>query len=127
MSNPRRHFSRCPTSSGTCARARRKPTSTAASAEAGSHEAGINNRQPTGHDATSPTRFTLTPIWQFVTLPAVPVHYRATPGDAVPHLSQPVSSTAHTAGVIASSIRDASRRHTGTTPHGLFVTTWFNA
>lgn len=70
---------------------------------------GINNRQSTGHDATSVTRFRLTPIWQLVTLPAAPVYCRATPGDAVPHLSQPVSSTAHAAGPIASSIRDARR------------------
>ena len=46
---------------------------------------------------------TLTAIWQLVTLPAVPVYWRATHGDAVPHLSSPVSSIAHTAGPIASS------------------------
>jgi hypothetical protein len=38
-------------------------------------------------------RWTLTPIWQLPTLPSVPEYCRATQGDAVPSLANPVSST----------------------------------
>jgi hypothetical protein len=68
------------------------------------------------------TRFRLTPIWQLVTLPAVPVYCRATHTDEVPHLSQPVSSNAHATGSTASRIRTARRSRTAAASHGLFVT-----
>ena len=73
------------------------------------------------------TMLTLTAIWQLVTFPAVPVYCRATHGDAVPHLSSPVSSIAHATGVTASSTSSAIRARTGVTSHGLLVTKWFNA
>jgi hypothetical protein len=122
MSIPRRHFSWWTASAGIAALRRRSSTVGAAALLAGSQDSGTNNRQSTGHDAVSVTRFKLTPIWQLVTFPAVPVYCRATPTDAVPHLSQPVSSTAHAAGAIASSIRCASRRRTSMASQGLFVT-----
>jgi len=94
MSRPSRHFSRCSASAGIPALRRRSP----APGGAGSQDSGTNSRQSAGQDAVSVTRFRLTPTWQLVTLPAVPVYCRATHTDAVPHLSQPVSSTAHAAG-----------------------------
>jgi hypothetical protein len=107
--------------------ARRPSTSGWAFGDAGSQDSGTNSRQSTGHDAVSVTMLTETATWQFVTFPAVPVYCRATHGDAVPHLSSPVSSIAHAAGVTAASISCATRARTGTTSHGLFVTKWFNA
>ena len=38
------------------------------------------------------TACTLTPIWQFPTLPSDPEYIRATPGESVPSFGNPVSS-----------------------------------
>src|SRR5690606_9975070 len=91
MSSPSRHFSRCPIPSGIPALARRAATSLAAFGESGSHRSGTNNRQLTGHEATSDARCRLTPTWQLVTFPAVPVYWRATHTDASPDFRKPVS------------------------------------
>ena len=68
------------------------------------------------------TRLTLTPTWQLVIFPAVPVYWRATPTEALPHLSQPVSSIAHACASRTSTMRWANRSRTGATSHGLLVT-----
>ncbi len=86
---------------------RRSCTSAVAFVDAGSQDSGTNSRQATGQDAVSVTMLTDMAIWQLVTFPAVPVYWRATHGDAVPHLSSPVSSTAHACGLAASSISSA--------------------
>ena len=78
------------------ARSRRRAARAAAtgsSSAASSQACGQNSRQSAAHDARSFTRCTLTPIWQLPTLPSVPEYCRATHGDAVPSLANPVSST----------------------------------
>ena len=75
-------------------RRRRAAAAAAGSASAASSQlSGQNSRQSAAHDARSFTRCTLTPIWQFAVLPSVPEYCRATHGDAVPSLGNPVSST----------------------------------
>ena len=56
-----------------------------------------------------------TPIWQLATLPSVPEYCRATPGEALPSLGKPVSSTTHASGAIVATARRASRWRTGST------------
>lgn len=58
------------------------------------------------------TACTLTPIWQLATLPKVPEYCRATPGELVPSLGKPLSSTAQATGSTASTARWASRART---------------
>ena len=97
---------------------RRARTAAAASSVAGwvsSQPAGRNSRQESGQEAMSVTAQTLTPIWQLPTLPSVPEYCRATPGEAVPNLGKPVSSTTHASGAITSTARRASRSRTGST------------
>jgi hypothetical protein len=72
------------------------------------------------------TACTLTPIWQLATLPKVPEYCRATPGEAVPHLGNPVSSITHTTGATTSQIRAASRRRTPVKSHVEDVTNCCN-
>ena len=75
-------------------RRRRARAAWAGSASAASSQlSGQNSRQSAAHDACSPARCTLTPIWQLATLPSVPEYCRATHGDAVPSFGKPVSST----------------------------------
>src|SRR3954454_20326507 len=80
-----------------------------------SQPGGRNNHQSSGQDAVSVTAQIDTPIWQLPTLPSVPEYCRATPGEAVPSLRQPVSSTTHASGAITSIARRASRSRTGST------------
>ncbi|CAM5656611.1 hypothetical protein GCM10010343_34250 [Streptomyces avidinii] len=63
----------------------------------------------------SEAAWTLTPIWQLPTLPNVPEYWRATPGEAVPSLGKPVSSTTHTSGRTTATARQASRARTSAT------------
>jgi hypothetical protein len=84
-------------------------------ASGSSQAAGGNSRQESGQEAASVTAQTLTPIWQLPTLPSVPEYCRATPGEAVPSLTNPVSSTTHASGAITSTARRASRSRTGST------------
>jgi hypothetical protein len=81
-------------------------------ASAPSRDAGRNSRQSTAADAQSVTACTLTPTWQFPTLPNVPLYIRATPGDPVPSLANPVSSTTYAPGASRSSAHPAIRRRT---------------
>src|SRR5690606_7115033 len=80
----------------------------ASSARASSQLSGTNSRQFTAAEAVSVTMCTLTPTWQLVTLPAVPVYCRATHGDRLPSLSNPVSSITH---AIGPTVRCASLAH----------------
>jgi len=57
-----------------------------------SQDSGRNSRQSIAADAQSVTACTLTPTWQFPTLPSVPEYIRATPGESDPSLGKPVSS-----------------------------------
>ena len=78
------------------ARARRRRARAAATGSASavsSQLCGQNSRQSAADDACSFTRCTLTAIWQLATLPSVPEYCRATHGEAVPSLGNPVSST----------------------------------
>jgi hypothetical protein len=84
-------------------------------ASASSQLAGRNSRQFNGQDEVSVTAETETPIWQLPTLPSVPEYCRATPGEAVPSLTNPVSSTTHASGSITVTARRASRSRTGFT------------
>ena len=59
-----------------------------------------------------------TPIWQLPVLPSAPQYCLATPTDILPCLGNPVSSTTHASGAIASLIRTASRSRTGSHSHG---------
>jgi hypothetical protein len=72
----------------------------------------MNSRQSKAADAWSVTACTLTSIWQLPTLPKVPEYCRATPGEDVPYLGNPVSSITHATGATTSWIRAASRRRT---------------
>ena len=56
-----------------------------------------------------------TPIWQLATLPSVPQYCRATPGEAVPSLGKPVSSTTQASGAITATARRANRSRIGCT------------
>lgn len=58
-----------------------------------------------GHDAVSVTAWTLTPIWQFATLPTVPEYCLATPAELLPSFGKPVSSTTHATGLTTSRVR----------------------
>src|SRR3954462_9953720 len=101
------------------ARARRAAITAAASgvaAAASSQLSGTNSRQFSGQEAVSVTACTLTPIWQLATLPSVPEYCRATPGEAVPSLTKPVSSTTQASGAITATARRASRSRAGSTP-----------
>lgn len=104
-------------------RARRARTAAAASssppasAVAGSQRAGTNRRQSSGAEAVSVAACTLTAIWQFPTFPSVPEYCRATPGEAVPSLGNPVSSTTHASGPTTSTALAARRSRTGSTSH----------
>src|SRR3954465_2399797 len=85
------------------ARSRRSRIAAAASgvaAQASSQRSGRNSRQDSGQDAVSVTAEIDTPTWQLPTLPSVPEYCRATPGEAVPSLTKPVSSTTHACGPI---------------------------
>ena len=84
-------------------------------ASASSQLAGRNSRQSSGHEVASVTAQMLTPIWQLPTLPSVPEYCRATPGEAVPSLTKPVSSTTQASGAITATARRASRWRTGST------------
>src|SRR3954452_12868112 len=100
------------------ARARRAAITAAASgvaAPASSQLVGRNSRQDSGQEAASVTAQTLTPIWQLPTLPNVPEYCRATPGEATPSLTNPVSSTTHASGAITATALRASRARTGST------------
>src|SRR5205085_2020984 len=78
--------------------------------------AGRQEQPPVqGQEAVSVTAQIDTPIWQLPTLPSVPEYCRATPGEAVPSLTKPVSSTTHACGAITSIARRASRCRTGST------------
>jgi hypothetical protein len=102
------------------ARRRRSRIAAAASgvaARASSQRSGRNSRQDSGQEAASVTAEIDTPIWQLPTLPSVPEYCRATPGEAVPSLPKPVSSTTHASGAITSIARRASRSRTGSTAH----------
>jgi hypothetical protein len=96
-------------------RARIAAAASGAAARASSQRSGTNSRQSSGQEAVSVTAETDTPIWQFATLPSVPEYCRATPGEAVPSLGKPVSSTTHASGPITSIARRASRSRTGST------------
>ena len=82
-----------------------------------SQDGGRNNRQSTAAEAFSLAACTDTAIWQFATLPRVPEYCRATPGEAYPSLTNPVSSTIHTSGSMTSTARAASRRRTAVWSH----------
>jgi hypothetical protein len=60
--------------------------------------AGRNNCQSIAAEAQSVTACTLTPIWQFPTLPSVPEYMRATPGESTPSLAKPLSSITYASG-----------------------------
>ena len=100
---------------GAGATARIAAASSGVIAPASSQPAGRNSRQDSGQEAASVTACTETPIWQLPTLPSVPEYCRATPGEAVPSLTNPGSSTTHATGSITSTARAASRRRTGST------------
>jgi hypothetical protein len=87
---------------------RRAIFSASAFGEAGSQLWGRNNRQLTAAEAWSQARWSETPTWQLVTLPAVPVYCRDTHAEALPSLRNPVSSKTTASGPIVSSIRQAS-------------------
>ena len=93
-------------------RRRRAPAAATGSASAwSSQDCGQNSRQSAAHEACSPARCTLTPIWQFAVLPSVPEYCRATHGDAVPSLGNPVSSTTSAStGQLAANHRATFRR-----------------
>src|SRR3954464_1954055 len=100
------------------ARARRDRIAAAScgvAASASSQPGGRNNRQFSGQEAASVTAQIDTPIWQLPTLPSVPEYCRATPGEAVPSLGKPVSSTTQASGAIIATARAASRARTGST------------
>src|SRR6185312_15457099 len=86
--------------------------------ESGSHCSGTNNRQFTGQDAVSVARWALTPIWQLVIFPAVPVYWRATHGEDVPDFRYPVSSKITASGASSRAIRWASWARTGVGSQG---------
>ena len=96
------------------ARSRRRLARAAATgspSSASSQDSGQNSRQSAAHEACSFTRCTLTPIWQLPTLPKVPEYCRATHGDAVPSLANPVSSTTSAStGWLAANHRATFRR-----------------
>ena len=52
----------------------------------------MNNAQLIAAEAQSVTACTLTPTWQFPTLPSAPEYMRATPGESDPFLGKPLSS-----------------------------------
>ncbi len=85
------------------------------SAHVSSQLTGTNSRQFNGQEALSLTACALTPIWQLATLPRVPQYCRATPGEAVPSLGKPVSSTTQASGAMTATARPASRSRTGST------------
>ncbi|GAA3291544.1 hypothetical protein GCM10020295_67620 [Streptomyces cinereospinus] len=62
----------------------------------------------TAAEAWWEVRWSETPTWQLVTLPAVPVYCRDTHAEAVPSFRNPVSSKTSASGSIAASIRQAS-------------------
>src|SRR5205085_11047566 len=99
-------------------RVRRPVTSALAFGESGSHCSGTNNRQFTAAEAVSVARCALTPIWQLVTFPAVPVYWRATQGEDRPDFRYPVSSKITASGASSVVIRCANRARTGTGSHG---------
>src|SRR4051812_4727024 len=118
MSSASRHFSRCRASAGRPARARRTRITAAScgvEASVSSQPAGRNSRQFSGQDAPSMTAQIETATWQLPTLPSVPEYCRATPGEAVPSLTKPVSSTTQASGAITATARRASRSRTGCT------------
>ena len=73
---------------------------------------GRNNRQSIAADAQSVTACTLTPTWQFPTLPSDPEYMRATPGESAPSFGNPVSSTTKARGPMNSSAHRATRPRT---------------
>ena len=77
-----------------------------------SQDAGQNRRQFAASDAVSVTICTLTPIWQLPVLPRVPEYCRATHGEAVPSLGNPVSSTTYAAGSTTPAAHRATLRRT---------------
>ena len=65
----------------------------AAARRSSHHSSGRYSRQPSGSVPRSPTACTLTVIWQLPILPSVPEYWRFTPGECLPSLTIPVSST----------------------------------
>ena len=63
------------------------------------------------------TAWTLTPIWQFATLPNVPEYCLATPGELLPSFGKPVSSTTYATGSTTSTARRANRIRTAVVSH----------
>jgi hypothetical protein len=112
-----RHFSRWRTWSGILQRARRRMTCAAMSGSmvvVSSQEVGRNNCQSIAAEAQSVTACTLTPIWQFPTLPSVPEYMRATPGESDPSFGKPLSSMTYASGWMNSSAHLARRFRTWT-------------
>src|SRR5689334_22252234 len=61
------------------------------------HDSGRYNQAATGHARVRSAYTQVTATWQLVTLPIVPVYWRATPTEARPCLRKPVSSKINTA------------------------------
>lgn len=121
MSRASCHFSTWPVSSGMPQDLRRAVLAGSAFGEAGSQDAGRNSRQSTAAEAWSEARWSETPTWQLVTLPAVPVYCRDTHAEAVPFLRKPASSKIKAVGWISLSIRQARRARMWAGSHGLVV------
>jgi hypothetical protein len=68
-------------------------------------------------------RCRLTATWQLVTLPAVPVYWRATQGDDLPDVRYPASSKITASGANSAAIRS----RTGTGSHGEVDMNYCNA
>ena len=66
-----------------------------------------------------PTACSETAIWQLPILPSVPEYWRLTPGERLPSLGTPVSSSTHAAGSITAHTRSATARSTTSGSHGL--------
>ena len=75
-------------------------------------------RQPSGNVPRAPTACTLTVIWQLPILPSVPEYWRFTPGECLPSLTIPVSSTTHAKTPISGATRSAHARTSNAASQG---------
>ena len=75
--------------------------------------------QPNGTVPFAPTACTDTPSWQLPILPSVPEYCRLTPGESLPSLGKPVSSSTHASTSISGATRSATARTTSAGSQGL--------
>ena len=84
-----------------------------------SHQSsGRYSRNPNGTVPFAPTACSETAIWQLPIFPSVPEYWRLTPGERLPSLGTPVSSSTHASGSITAQTRSATARSTPPDPTG---------